>query len=263
MTIGNGDPGLFVRNIPSVSTPVYLPFVIGTGGVTTIASDASIEDKTVSLTDATGFVDGTRVGIFSGTSEEGRFYFGTQIGAPTVDDIDLDSPLDFPFETDDPVVAFSKDLLVDGSVSTQTFSVRAGGLGSGVYLLINRIIISMVTFSPPELGQFGDGTALTQGLVFRVNNGVIRNLNNIKSNQDFLNWGYDLSFYPVQGGVDGLGGRVTWAGEDKHGTPLLLAPDDALECLVQDDLIGNALAFNIIAEGREVPLSFLKFFGVS
>ncbi|MCK5127571.1 MAG: hypothetical protein KAR42_15045 [candidate division Zixibacteria bacterium] len=263
MVIGNNEPGFFRQNIPAISTPVFLPFIIPTGGNTTLASDVTLFDKTISLTSATGFGPGSFAGVFSGVSGEGRFYFGTQIGVSVGNDITLDTPLDFAFSATDPVVAFSKEMLVDGSTTPQTFQVRAGGVGSSTYLLINRIIIAMTTFSAPTLSDFGDGSALVEGLVFRVNNGIVRNLNNIKSNQAFVNWGFDFNFYSVLGGTDGLGGRVTWAGEDKHGTPLLLAPSDALECIVQENITGNALSLSIIAEGREVPQSYLRFFGVT
>lgn len=259
MSIGNGDPGFLSQNIPAVSTPVFLPFIQPTGGSTTLASDVTLYDTDLDLTDSTGFVDGTHVGVFRGAPEEGRFYFGDQLGAPVADVIAIDTPLDFAFNAGEPVIAFKEEMLVDGSTIPQVFQVRAGGVGSGVYLLINRIIIAMVTFSEPKLDEFGDGTALTKGLVFRINNSSVRNLNNIKSNQDFLNWGFDFNTYPTLGGVDGLGARVTWAGEDKHGTPLLLAPEDALECIIQENITGKALSLRIIAEGREIPQSFLRF----
>lgn len=262
MGIGDGSPGFFRQNIPAVSTPVFLPFIQATGGVTTLASDVTIYDTDLDLVDSTGFVDGTHVGVFSGVSLEGRFYFGDQLGVPAVDVISMDTPLDFAFDAGDPAIAFREEMLVDGSTTPQIFEVRAGGVGSGVYLFINRIIVAMVTFSEPKLDEFGDGTALTKGLVFRINNNVVRNLNNIKSNQDFLNWGFDFNTYPTLGGVDGLGARVTWAGDDKHGTPLILAPEDALECIVQDNITGSALSLRIIAEGREIPQSFLRFYGV-
>ena len=105
-------------------------------GATTLGVDASPGDRTITLTDATGFVGGNVIGIVCPT---GEFYFGEQVGTAAGNVITLDTPIDSEFaNTACTVLRATKDLAVDGSGTTQVFQVGpvggATGIELGIYL---------------------------------------------------------------------------------------------------------------------------------
>ena len=108
-------------------------------------------------------------------------------------------------------------------------------------------------FTFPDDSKFANITGgLTNGLVFRRVDGDTRNVFNVKTNGDIANICYDLA-YADQGknGLNGVRARISFAGQDKHGVALRLAPGDALQFLVQDDLTSIDI-FRIVAQGHIV-----------
>lgn len=228
--------------------PLDFYFIQPIGSPDSLAAATAIDDTSVTVASDAGFTVGDRVGIFSGA---GRFYFAQLLAKPGANVLDLDTPLDFAFSIGNPVIASTRELDVNGSVTPQTFEVR----GAGTFEIdITRIMLSMITASAVDLSLFGDLAALTNGIVLRRTDTETRNIWNIKTNLDILNLAFDFLPFaaanPVQG-VDGLGARYTFAGQDKHGVAVRLGLDDSLELIIQDNLTGLT-QFRIIAQGHVV-----------
>jgi hypothetical protein len=111
----------------------------------------------------------------------------------------------------------------------------------------------MTTTAVPAFNEFGDQTALTRGCAMRVANGRTDNLWNVKSNAELANLMYDFTVYdaelPIN--VNGIAGRLTYAGPEKHGVVLRITGGEAIEFIVQDNL-SALLSFRIIACGHLV-----------
>lgn len=237
---------VFVQD--QTTPPLDLYFIQQIGVPNTLAVAGAIDDMSITVTSDAGFTVGNRIGIFSGG---GRFYFGQLLAKPGANVLNLDTPLDFAFPIGSPVLAATRELNVNGSVTPQTFEVR----GTGTFEIdITRIIISMITTTAVDLSLFGNLVALTNGIVLRRTDTVTRNIWNIKTNLDMLNLSFDFELFaatnPVQG-IDGLGVRYTFAGQDKHGVAVRLGLDDSLELIVQDNLTGLT-QFRMIAQGHVV-----------
>lgn len=234
-------------NVQDQTTPPFaLYFSKELATATTLAANTAIDDVAVTVTDSTSFVAGVYLGLFSGVSGEERFFFA-EVLSKAVDTLTLDTPLDFAFESGDPIIALTRDLDVDGSTAPVVFRLAGSGL---VPIDVTRIMITMETSTTPDLALFGNITALTNGIVLRRVDGDTRNIWNIKRNMDFANLAYDLQFYSSIGqGADGLTCRYTFAGQDKHGVAIRLEEGESLDLIVQDNLTGIN-QFRIIAEGH-------------
>lgn len=231
--------------------PIDLYFFQVTGVPTTIAENTSIGDVNVTLTSVTGIITGTYLAMFSGGSGENRFYFG-EVLAVVGNNITLDTPLDFAYETGDVVIKATRDLNVDGSSTTQIFAVSGAGTGSTLEIDITRIIFQITDNTAMDDGTFGGISALTRGIVLRINNGITSNIYNIKSNGDFGLVAFDKTYSDkAPAGTFGLTVRSTFAGQNKHGVAIRLKENEKLELLIQDDLTGIT-SFRMLAQGHIV-----------
>jgi hypothetical protein len=245
--------GAIPVNVQDQHTLALDLFFIKQNNATTLNGAISPDDTTITLTDTTGFVDGVRVGIFSST---GIFYFGQQVGAPSGSDITLDSPIDRAFADGDNVIAATKNMNVSGSIgSPQIFQVGPVGAGTGVDIDITRITGYIQDGGTPGMddSKFGNiAGGLTNGVLLRVNNTIMSNIWNVKTNGEFGILCYDTAYTPkAPSGSEGFRFRNTYAGQAKHGVTLRLEPGDTLELLVQDDLTGLEV-FNMMAQGHVV-----------
>lgn len=228
-----------------------LDFIKALAAPTTLTADVDIGDTVISLTSVTGFVAGCVVGLFS---PDGFFYFGEQVGAPATLDITLDTPVDKAFSlTDTTVICASKNMAVNGAVTTQIFQIGPVGGGTEVEIDITRILGYLQDDVAMSDDKFGGGSALTKGIVLRHNNGSINNLWNAKTNGRLaLICGGDFN-YTDKAPATSFGARFrnSYAGTEKHGVTIRLEPGDILELLVQDDISGQEV-FNMMAQGHVV-----------
>lgn len=233
------------------TTPIVnLFFIKAVGAPTTSTADVAIGDFDITLTDATSFVVGTYVGVFSGAAGAGRYYFG-EVLSKSVNTITLDTPFDFDFAAGSNVLPSTKNLAVDGSVTQQVFSVDGA---SSFDIDITRLIFSMVLTGSPDDAKFGDiAGGITKGLVCRKTDGTTRNIFNVKDNGELAAISYDLAYTTRSGGGGsyGLRCRYTFAGQEKQGVVIRLSEGEKLEMLVNDDL-STISRFWVIAEGHEV-----------
>ena len=240
-------------NIQDQTTPPFdLYFVQGLGPPTTLAAVTAVGDTAISVNSVALISTGTYIGVVTGDPDEPRFYFA-EVLAVAGTHVSVDTPLDFAFSVSDNVIATTRDLNVNGSVTSQVFEVQGPGTGSELAIDITRILIEITTDSAPPFDGFGNiAGGLTKGLVLRRVDGETRNTWNVKTNSEFANLAYDYTLLSGFGAaVDGLLVRYTFAGQDKHGVAVRLAASESLELLIQDDLT-SLLSFRVIAAGHIV-----------
>jgi len=216
---------------------------------TTLDSGATENTKNIVVVSAASFVIGQYLTIYNVAGN--RFFQGniSNIAGTT---ITLDTPLDFSYQAGDKVSVSITNLNVDGSSATQIFTLRAPESGLTISGDITRLIFIMETTTVPDWGKFGDVTELVNGIVIRKKNGSYENILNVKTNADLAAVMYDLEFIEAaRFGINGVKGRLTFAGQEKIGVAVRIEPDEDLELLIQDDLTG-LISFKIIAEGHIV-----------
>jgi hypothetical protein len=135
------------------------------------------------------------------------------------------------------------------------FGLRGPGSplpGVDITFDVTRLMFGSTTDLAVDLSTFCDIPALTNGLTFRRRDGLVRNIFNIKSNGALKLLAYDWTPYsstnPNQG-QDGMGARLTFAGQNKIGVAIRLPLGDDLEVVITDDLSDIASLY-VIAEGH-------------
>lgn len=240
-------------NVQDQTSPLFdLYFSQELAAPTTLASDVVLETNEITVASATGFVAGSHLGLFSGVSGENRYYFATVVSV-SVDTLTMDTPLNFAFSIGDPVVRLSRDMNVNGSATSQVFTVRGGGAGSIIQVDVTKIKLIMTCSGAVDLSLFGDLAALTNGLVLRRTDGTHTNYWNVKNNSQFDllgTWKPYAATNPAQG-VDGALFTYDLAGQDNHGVTSRLSANEYLELIIQDNLSG-LVTFQGLAWGHEV-----------
>ena len=175
-------------------------------------------------------------------------YFG-EVLSVDVDTIELDRALTDTFAVPNTYVCCATDnLAVDGSVTRQEFVFAPP---TPVELDVTRIMFQMITTNAVVIDNFGDIVGgLTRGLTFSINDGFAENYWNVKTNGDLILLMYDIEFYDsIKKGSNGLGGRLTYGGQNKHGVVIRVGDGDTLKLTIQDDL-STILSFKVLAAGH-------------
>ena len=222
-------------------------------GATTLAANAEPNDRTITLTDATGFSAGDVIGVFSAGT--GLFYFGEQIGASAGNVITLDTLMDRQHLAGSNVIRATRNLASIAGSAGSPIIYQIGPIGAILEIDITRITGYIQDATAMDDAMFGGlGAPLTYGISLRHNNGVIDNIWNAKTNGRLaLVSASDLNYTEkAPSGSNGLRFRNTYAGQEKHGVTVRLMPSDTLELLVQDAAITGLEIFNLMAQGHVV-----------
>jgi len=228
-----------------------LVFIQAQGAPTTLTVQAEPEDVTITIANTAGFVDGNKVGVFSGA---GEFYFGNQVGAPAGNVITLDTPIDKVFTiAGSAVITALYNMNVNGAIATEIFQIGPIAVAREIEIDVTRLLGYIQTSGSMDDAKFGDIAAgLANGVVLRHNNTAIDNVWNIKTNGEFGLLCFDTAYTAnAPAGSEGFRFRNTYAGQAKHGVTIRLAPGDILELLIQDDL-SSLEVFNMMAQGHIV-----------
>jgi hypothetical protein len=215
---------------------------------TTLATLTAKDDLTITVSDATGFAIGQYLTIYNEISN--RVYFASVLSI-SVNDIGLDTPLDFEFPVGSPVSVGNTNMNVDGSVTPQVFGIRNPAIADiPLSVDISRLMFAFLTATVPELSDFGDITnGLTKGIVVRKVDGTYENIVNFKSNFEMKNAMYDLEIQNAANNAqNGLTGRFTF---ERLGQVVRIGQNEDLQIIIQDDLT-SLTSLNAIAEGSEV-----------
>lgn len=221
---------------------------------TTVAASASIDDKVIQLASTAGIAAGHTITLVDGNDPA---VYATTVGVVSVSapNVTIDTPLDTDLKVGDSAAASTSEMNVNGSVTPQVFTIRGFDISPSLQVTfdVTAINIQITCTDPPGFGEFGDLTALTNGIVLRRTDGDYQNLMNVKSNSDFALLSHDTDFYfsslPI--GINGVFSRHAIAGQQNHGVALRLKPGENLEFIIQDDL-STLLSFRAIAQGHVV-----------
>ena len=239
------------RLVP-LKIPVDNFFIQANNGATTLSADVAVDDVTCTVTDPSTFSIGDYVTIRNPES----IYFG-EVLLVLGNDITFDSPFAFAYESGDVIQSFTRDLNVNGSVTTQIFSIFGPGPVQ-VQLNITRLVFNCLTAAAVDLSKFGDIIGgLTNGIVLRgVPNpatGVpASNQWNVKTNGDIdtltgTDWVPHSATNPAQG-QDGFTARYTYGGKDKHDVIPPVNEGDRIDLIIRDDLSSLSL-FRLLFAG--------------
>jgi len=227
------------------SPVVIVPFNKITNSTTNTVATA-LDDYTVTVDDATGFSADDFISIWN--LDLLSVWFGKVVGAPVGSVVTVDRPIDGVFPTGSIIEVGETNMAVDGSSTTQIFSIRSTGGDFPISIDITRIIITIYTDSAVDLASFGDLTKLSYGVTMRRTGGTVTNILNWKSNGELGGICFDMNFYTAIGqGQDGLVSRLTFAGQSKMGAVIRIGQDEDLEIVINDNLTGLD-KFEIIAE---------------
>ena len=251
-TDANGAQDVFMQDQTSEVIDLHLSKLID---IVTLINSTSIDDTEIYI-ETTGTVPG--IGNIVCLKEGPAFYQGEMLTVTPISGnqytIGLDTPLDFAFTTAGGCSTRSTNLAIDGSTTPQEFTVSPSNLEAGTEWDIVRIIIHIQGTGAMDDGLFGDITALTKGVVFRTENGIIKNIFNAKSNGDFAEHTFDRSYASkAPAGKTALIIRRTFGGQNKNGVVLRLRSDtlDKFITIVQDDLSGLE-HMHIVVQGHRV-----------
>ena len=239
------------------TTPAVIAKFSQVTNQTTLSVAGNIGDTTITLTSPTGAVDGKYITLFNPISV--RFSLFNQVGAAAGSVITLDTPLDFAYPVGTYIDIGITNMAVSGSlIAPEIFGLRGGGAPPGIKLDfdITRLLITCLTTTAPDLDEFGNIAALTNGFVCRRRNADFFNIFNVKDNIGFAGIMYDWTPLSALGaGQNGFYARLTFAGQNKIGVAQRLSTGEDMEILVQDDLTTgtpNITRLEIVAEGHIV-----------
>lgn len=209
----------------------------GVSGVTTFV-------YTFTATAGHGIIANDYIGLFDVAAN--RSFFATVLNV-AVNTITVDRPIDHDFLAATAVGRIvTIEMAVNGSGTPQIFSLNAGA----VPVDITRMLIQMLDSTDMDEGKFGGQPALTRGLVFRIVNNWQKTVFCFKTNGEIRQFCYDVTYADkAPAGQYGLGARITFAGQEKHGVALRVQDTDVLQWVVQDDLTGLD-SLKIAAEGH-------------
>lgn len=214
-------------------------------GSTTLAVASAINDRSVTVTSATGALVGDCIDII-----EGHHFFQSIIKTVVGNVITFASPLDNSFTTS-AMVHFGEWNLAtaNGSVTPQIFSVSPP---PDANYHITAISFTMTDEGTMDDSKFGSLTALTNGIVARRVDGTIANYFLISNNAGFFQYGYDTT-YPdkVPAGIYSFRARKLL--KEINGTIIALNGDtaDELQIIVQDNLTSLS-EFTVTIHGHVV-----------
>jgi len=238
-------------NIQDQTTPLLDSYFLKelssfTISVDTFASTATVLSYSFTATAGHGIIVGNEILLLDVAAD--RSFYSTVMGVAT-NVITIDRPIDYVFASATTLGRItSSEMAVNGSVTEQIFTVRAGTVPFDV----TRVILQMTHASGGDDGKFGGIAAVTRGLVMRVVDGVSKTIFNWKTNGDIKNFCFDLAYSDkAAGGENGTGARITFGGQSKHGVVIRLSDTDKLQFIVQDDLTGLT-SLKIVAQGHEV-----------
>lgn len=232
------------------TSTLILPMVQELGAVT-LAVETVIDAKTFTVSDGTLITIGNHIRIINAAAD--RYYFGRVLNK-VGNVITVDNPIDYVYIVGSEVTYSNQNLNVNGSITPVTFTLRTGAPSIPSSVDINRMIIICETTGAVDLNKFGDLTALTNGLVFRKQNGDVRNMFNIKKNADLVGLAYDFTVFQASNPVQGRNGfacRLTFNGQDKMGVAIRVLQNGNIKMIVQDDL-SALIELRIALEGHVV-----------
>lgn len=233
----------------------------------TLSVDGVIESRTFTLTGGHGLTNANSQGHSIELAAPSSRFIQAEILDVTGDVVTIDQPLSESFVATTTTVGtgnpnMSEDaatgVAIDGSSTPVVFTIRPLPAQSGD---ITRIMLATKSSNTSDLTTFGGAAGLSVGLTLRKKreDGTYKNLYVYKDNFDIALHGFDTKQYDPKGGntVNGFAGRVTFAGQSKHGVAERLDGELGEELqIVVHELMDNTATGNtsvqFVAEGSEL-----------
>ena len=214
--------------------------------VDTVASGIDTIVTTFEATAGHGILIGDEVLLLD---PDGDWSFYAEVLNVAINTITVDRPIDYSFPSATSLCRIvTTEMAVDGSVTPQIFSVRAGANPSD----FTRFMITMTDDSSMDDSRFGGLPALTRGLAFRIVNSFQKTIFSFKANQEIKQFCYDVDYSSkAPAGQFGLSARISFAGQEKHGVALRIKDNDVIQWVVMDDLT-DLISMKISAQGHDV-----------
>lgn len=195
----------------------------------TLTSLVSINDRIINVVDTTGVLVGDAITFYENSN-----MFQSIVRAVTATTITLGSGIDADYTTGALIETGSWNMAVDGSIIPQVFYIKAPQT-AGVE--IHTVNLTILDSSPMDDGLFGGIPALSNGIIYRYENGVTKNLVLVFNNLGFYEIGFSPE-YSAKAPAGQYGLRVRRKIPDVNGAVLYLEPggDAQFQLIVQDDL---------------------------
>jgi hypothetical protein len=212
----------------------------------TLSSTTVIGSRVVNLQSGHQVVAGNMLCLF----DDLWSYQGTVVNVAT-DQITVDAPLDHTFgPSTTESWRTTRNMNVNGAVTPAIFGIHPPRKEDWD---INQLELTMVSNVAMDSAKFGSLTALTNGLVCRINDGTIRNLFVAHTNGElavFSDARYDDK---APSGSYGYAVRKTFNSQSQAGVTVRICGEnrERFEAIVQDDL-SSLLVFFIMVRGHSV-----------
>lgn len=163
----------------------------------------------------------------------------------TGDVIRLDRPIDHVFPASTSLCRIiTQDMNVDGSVTPQIFTIRAG-VNPTDY---TAIALTMLNNTAMDDSTFGGLGKLTNGLVLRIVDGYQKTIFNFKTNADIKSFMSGIYSDKAPSGFFSFNAEVRT--RDTFGVVLRVSGNSAIQWIVQDDLRGlDELTSSVMGSG--------------
>lgn len=195
----------------------------------TITANVTLDDIVITVNDTTGATNGDVITFY-----EGIRFFQSIVKSFTATTITIQSPIDFAYTTDALVDIGIWNMAVNGSSITQIFSIKSPQLAS---LNIHTINCTMLDSSDMDDGKFGGIAQLTNGIIFKLVDGIKKNLALVVNNLGFYEIGFSTA-YSAKAPAGKYGFRARRYIPEINGVILKLshADDAEFQVHIQDDL---------------------------
>jgi len=213
---------------------------------TTLASNTSLFDRSIVVSDATGFTAGKLLHLIDTVNERGMIcqVSSTYVSGTT---IPIDRPLDFAYTSGTKVILSSTDMAINASSSEAVFGIRTENYDVPESFHFTRIRFTCITATAPEIDEFGDlsvGAAgvVKDGITIRKKNTTpYRNLVTFNSNLEMQGLlGHWTPFSAFNPGTGKYGFFAEWvlAGQENQGVANKVEPWDELEIVFKENFSG-------------------------
>lgn len=249
LAVAGGGKDLNVAVQDQTTDPLIFRFNKITNS-TTLASAITLFDRQITLADATGVAAGSYLIIFNKTLNKSMTCSVVGIGSSPI--IDIDRPADYAFPSGSDVDITIVSMNQNGTLAEQVFGIRGADRPNSIPISIdiNELRLFAITATVPTLVDFGDLTALTNGILIRKRiSGGYKNIENPKSNSEILgafgNWTPYIGTNPGIG-INGFVGILKFNGQNNHGVAIRLDPGDDIEIVFNENLTGLTLFESVV-----------------
>ncbi|MCK5025114.1 MAG: hypothetical protein KAS15_00885 [Nanoarchaeota archaeon] len=207
-----------------------------------ITVNTNLNDESIIVNSIAAVNDGDAIFI-----SEGCKFYQSLVTSTSVLTINLASPLDFAFTTKAAVHIGPWNLAVDGSVTQKIAHIL---VPPGCEFNILQLTISITDNVVMDSAKFGGILALTNGILFRIKNGFVKNLPLVVNNIGFAEQGCDIRYDDkAPAGVYGFQAKKNYL--KTNGVVLRLKGEthDQLQCIIRDDLTDLTM-MNITVNGH-------------